>query len=55
MESLKSGRWFRNPCHSYKIFTKRSFLYLFDMVFNLNRVHYDKNGNNVPTVNVNHG
>ena len=50
LESLKSRRWFRKPCHFYKILNEKSPSYLFDLIPNLNRVRETRHSNNIPEI-----
>ena len=54
LESLKSRRWFRKPCHFYKIFNKKSPSYLFNLIPNFNRVHNTSLSYNIPPIKVRH-
>ena len=45
LESLQPRRWFRKPCHFYKIINEKSPSYLFDLI---PRVHETRHSNNIP-------
>ena len=52
LESLKSRRWFRKLRHFYKIFNEKAPSYLFNLIPNLNRVHNNRLGYNIPPIKV---
>ena len=54
LESLESRRWFRKPCHFYKIFNDKSPSYLFNLIPNFNSVHNTRLSYNIPTIKVKH-
>ena len=52
LEYLKSRRWFRKPCHFYKIFNEKSPSYLLNLIPNFNRVHDTRLSYNIPPMKV---
>ena len=54
LEYLKSRRWFRKPCHFYKIFNEKSPSYLLNLIPNFNRVHGTRLSYNIPPMKVGH-